>query len=397
MKLDFKQIENELSKIKEIDKRLDYWYGLMDENVFQKVRDKFGEYNGVTPTKRSAFGMQKELIKAIGLFEYSKDVLTSIFIPLKLYDSFFKEFESNPKYTSWYLKHNSKRLLNFFCTTERILDFIEYKDVSSLKLALKELEEYDNLVKQRLSKFPKIIHIKEGDYDYQKYLAIYFQYQNEVEYARLKQGFYDKNPIKSVHTPDNTTEFIYAKYFLFKGFINESIKMLEQDGNDNEIQTQINDEPQRDEEIRTQVNDEPQREIVEKKELTPRINILSDIIPELTASLSNNIIRGQDMLEELLRGNPITGKLLFYGNQNLLIELFLRLHYNSKITNNKTEIMNWLVHNFEYEKKQIVKRINESTALDILNRGRGIPNRGKIICPSQNYPYQNEDMRRKNK
>ncbi|MDI9864416.1 hypothetical protein QM480_08765 [Flectobacillus sp. DC10W] len=383
MKLNFKKIETALSDIKDIEGRLDYWYTLIDEKIYQKVRLEFGLKGDYIHLNWKINNRLKEIRKDVGLFENSKNVLTSIFIPEDIYNKYFIEFESDPKYTMWFLKEHSKILFYYLYSSKDIGEAIERKDANHLKIFLKELIDFEVQAENYRTNYKINIYYSGENTSHDRQAELHYRFKKEIEYLRLKNGYYENHPIKNVHTSNNHTEEVFAKYFLFKAFIEENINRLENVGRKSEVLVQI--------------ADSPIREFNPKALRSPEISILQEIVKELTQSLSHHIISGKEMLENLLNGEVIEEKLVFNGYQNRLVELFLRLKYNNKISVDKTEIANWLVDNFKYKSKNVIKDMNFESVISILNKGRSIPREHNIICPSINFPYENyREKKRKN-
>ncbi|WP_345952398.1 hypothetical protein [Mucilaginibacter sp. PAMB04168] len=82
-------------------------------------------------------------------------------------------------------------------------------------------------------------------------------------------------------------------------------------------------------------------------------------------------------LLQALQGDIINQPLFFPYKQNLLTELFLRLHENGKLLNSKVRTCEWLCGNFTFRfirgADDEIRKFNKITVLDLLNKGKGIP------------------------
>ncbi len=116
------------------------------------------------------------------------------------------------------------------------------------------------------------------------------------------------------------------------------------------------------------------------------------IKPELISPIIKNIgfsFSDQSMLEEALKGKSIEGKVNFKGQQNQIVELFRRLHYNKYISESKTHTVDWLCKTFRcYDNKHDQFRdLNNQTSYDLLASGKSEPNKTKRICVIPELPY----------
>jgi len=93
--------------------------------------------------------------------------------------------------------------------------------------------------------------------------------------------------------------------------------------------------------------------------------------------------RETDLLKAL-QGEQLETALLFPHNQNKFVEVFRRAKYNGLLVSSPTEIKNWLCQNFEFRYKRgtvkQIKKINASTAWDILTKGKNEPPKKERIC-----------------
>lgn len=112
------------------------------------------------------------------------------------------------------------------------------------------------------------------------------------------------------------------------------------------------------------------------------VNDASLINVIINALTTNFPIDDLELLRKLLSGYKIGKRLTFIGYQSRLTELFLRLYYNEKISGTKTDLVNWIVMNFEYSRNNVVRKFSDKTVHDLVSRNkrRSEPLRKKIIA-----------------
>jgi hypothetical protein len=119
------------------------------------------------------------------------------------------------------------------------------------------------------------------------------------------------------------------------------------------------------------------------------ILINNEVIDKLASLLSGYFHKDrQSDLHQLLRGAEIGNKLIFEGQQNQLCELFLRLHYNSFISNDKTVTSKWICGNFSYVQNGNVKEFNFDTVYNVLTNRKGEVAKKNRLFEADWLPYK---------
>lgn len=97
-------------------------------------------------------------------------------------------------------------------------------------------------------------------------------------------------------------------------------------------------------------------------------------------------------LKPLLQGQSVTQKLVFYGNQNRLVEVFRRLTYNGFLHESWTTLRDWLCGHFSYRSKTGVVELSRNSVWDILSKAKGEPTGKSRICYFEWLPYKTQAM-----
>ena len=116
----------------------------------------------------------------------------------------------------------------------------------------------------------------------------------------------------------------------------------------------------------------------------------SETIEKVHSELKGFFSDNETELLKALKGEKLTGTLLFPHNQNKLVEVFRRLKYNGFLLNNDTEVKNWICSTFQFKKKGYSEPqpFNGSTVWDNLNKGKGEPTKKQRICITDWLPYK---------
>ena len=147
---------------------------------------------------------------------------------------------------------------------------------------------------------------------------------------------------------------------------------------------------------------EKQRSIIKvknKKEKKPKcISINPEFIPvlyhELTPFFHDS--ERQDLLK-LLKGEQIKGKLTFGFNANRFVELFGRVKYNGYITENKTNLKNWILTFFRFKNESSGKilEFKDNTIHAILyGKTSAQPKKSQRILTIESLPYKTQDQQK---
>lgn len=95
-------------------------------------------------------------------------------------------------------------------------------------------------------------------------------------------------------------------------------------------------------------------------------------------------------LKTLLRGQSVSQKLVFNGNQNQLVEVFRRLSYNGTLHESWSNIRDWLCGHFSYRSKIGVTDLSRNSVWDILSKAKGEPSPKSRICTFGWLPYRTQ-------
>jgi hypothetical protein len=95
-------------------------------------------------------------------------------------------------------------------------------------------------------------------------------------------------------------------------------------------------------------------------------------------------------LNALLRGQTVSQKLLFNGNQNQLVEVFRRLKYNAFLYESWTFLRGWLFGHFAYRSKTGIADLSRNSVWDILSKAKGEPTGRSRICTFDWLPYRTQ-------
>ncbi|WP_041702179.1 hypothetical protein [Prosthecochloris aestuarii] len=95
-------------------------------------------------------------------------------------------------------------------------------------------------------------------------------------------------------------------------------------------------------------------------------------------------------LKALLRGQSVSQKLVFNGNQNQLVEVFRRLSYNGLLHESWTALRDWLCGNFSYLSNKGITDLSGSSVWDILSKAKGEPTGRSRICTFDWLPYRTQ-------
>jgi hypothetical protein len=93
-------------------------------------------------------------------------------------------------------------------------------------------------------------------------------------------------------------------------------------------------------------------------------------------------------LKTLLRGQSVSKKLLFNGNQNQLVEVFRRLSYNGFLHESRSSLRDWLCRHFAYRSKTGIADLSRNSVWDILSKAKGEPTGRSRICTLDWLPYK---------
>jgi hypothetical protein len=96
-------------------------------------------------------------------------------------------------------------------------------------------------------------------------------------------------------------------------------------------------------------------------------------------------------LKALLRGQSVSQKLVFNGNQNRLVEVFRRLSYNGFLHESWTSLRDWLCGHFSYRSKTGIADLSQNSVWDILSKAKGEPTGKSRICKFVWLPYKTRD------
>lgn len=121
-----------------------------------------------------------------------------------------------------------------------------------------------------------------------------------------------------------------------------------------------------------------------------RITILKEeLVDKIYTEIKLFFPHGSDKLLSLLRGEEISEQLAFNGNQNRLVELFRRMHYNGVVAEKPALIKKWLMKNFVVLKqgKSEFEKLTESTVHTILHTGDGEARLTQRICKIPELPH----------
>jgi hypothetical protein len=100
-------------------------------------------------------------------------------------------------------------------------------------------------------------------------------------------------------------------------------------------------------------------------------------------------------LKALLRGQSVSQKVVFNGNQNQLVEVFRRLTYNGFLHETWTSLREWLFGHFAYRSKTGVADLSRNSVWDILSKAKGEPTGRSRICTFNWLPYRTQAVLRK--
>lgn len=95
-------------------------------------------------------------------------------------------------------------------------------------------------------------------------------------------------------------------------------------------------------------------------------------------------------LKALLRGQMVSQKLVFNGNQNQLVEVFRRLSYNGFLHESWTALREWLFGHFAYLSKTGIVDLSQNSVWDILSKAKGEPTGRSRICIFDWLPYRTQ-------
>jgi hypothetical protein len=101
-------------------------------------------------------------------------------------------------------------------------------------------------------------------------------------------------------------------------------------------------------------------------------------------------------LKALLRGQSVSQKLVFKGNQNQLVEVFRRLAYNGFLHESRTTLRDWLCGHFAYRSKTGIADLSRNSVWDILSKAKGEPTGRSRICSLDWLHYKTQATLKRN-
>lgn len=186
--IDLTQISNEIRQKPTITKKLDYWNGIRKQ---YSETELLKSLNG-TPTKYAP-----------------------LFIPEPIFKECFDDALKEPEFTYWLLEYFAQ--FRFEILKEQIN--LEKKEKSPfakihIEAELKEIKDFQDKVDSLILK-------KEIDCD--KYYT-HSAYANEIEYVRIKEGYYKEKTLYNPNAMGDRTVEVYARYILLKEYLDKLIK-----------------------------------------------------------------------------------------------------------------------------------------------------------------------------
>ena len=196
-KFNLKQAEQEIRKKATISDKLDYWKSIIDEYVNRPLIEQFGE--------KYPEEQERAIIKQ--LFGNDYELIPPLLIPKQIYNEHFNNGLNEPEFTYWFLKYNAQKYFDTMIKPN-LPDFL-----NSINLDLDKLNAFEKEAEQLYK--DDIINIYYGSYN--------SDYKNQIEFIRIKKGYYKKYTLQDVQQQANKTVILYAKHIYLKDILEKEL------------------------------------------------------------------------------------------------------------------------------------------------------------------------------
>lgn len=203
--LDHKQVIKDLEKFDSISSKLDYLKELKEQYY-----DEYEKAGKTLTEEESIYRIGKSFIHESIFGDNS--LYTSISIQKPVFEFYFEKETQNPELTYWFLKYNARQVFDY--TLENFKTKIESNlKETYIKSELKEIKEFEKKAK-------KLLLNKELD-PYKSHQNNY-RYSREVVLLRILDGsYYKENSISSFNSWGTDEVQLFARYILWKAFLNQ--------------------------------------------------------------------------------------------------------------------------------------------------------------------------------
>jgi hypothetical protein len=208
------QFSIDIDKNLSITDKLNHWLRITETNVFEPLQKKFGndwslnhkaniEYKGLLTT----------------LYGLNYNVVTPLLIPETYYNEHFENGLKEPEFTYWFLQYNAKQYFEITLKAR----FLKEKLTSNIaaqfiQAELKRLNDFEAKAEQLLN---------EGKLEvFDQYT--YSEYAKEIEYLRIKAGYYKKHPLANVQSIGNITVVLYAEHIFLKQYLENELQAIQE-------------------------------------------------------------------------------------------------------------------------------------------------------------------------
>lgn len=200
----------EIDKDLSITEKLNYWQNIIETNISKPLKKKYGNYYLFNYEAEKEQG--KILTKLFGL-KYK--LVSTLLIPEHIYNKHFENGLNEPEFTYWFLQYNAQIYFEVEIRMKHLPEKLNTPlSENFIKAELKKLNDFEQ-------KAENLLHESKFDI-YNEYS--YSEYAKEIEYLRIKAGYYKSHALPSVHAIGNTTVVLYAEHILLKEFLKNELK-----------------------------------------------------------------------------------------------------------------------------------------------------------------------------
>ncbi|WP_299216201.1 hypothetical protein [uncultured Aquimarina sp.] len=283
----------------------------------------------------------------------TEEVITSLQIPIDIYKLFFEQEENTAEFRFWFLQYNAKLIFEKV-KRERSIDEKLLSPLRDpiIKGELKKIQNLEGTAEQLLLDGVIDIYAKE----------VHLQYQQEIEYLRIKANYYKSNVLPSIDWNQEVVR-VYAIHIYLKEFLETELQQFTGDILDVIALEELEKEKAIPDNITDHTNllglhdDHGLAPYKENREQGLPI-FKQSIILSLSSILQPYFSEQDFSFIELLfeTAQNVQKKLVFLSEGNKLADVFWQLYENKLVFNcNKTQLEKWIATNFQYSERGKVK------------------------------------------